>query len=143
MKLCAAFLALLLSVSTVHPSIAVTRIRDDWGGSVGEYLLKFTKIRDSGERVIIDGTCVSACTLVTIVPKERICVTERAALGFHAAWVDDPVGTSNEGTRLLLELYPPPIRSWINAHGGLSSRLMFLRGRELARLYSRCQDGRW
>ena len=29
----------------------VTRIRDDKGGSLGEYLLRFTKIRDSGERV--------------------------------------------------------------------------------------------
>jgi hypothetical protein len=56
----------------------VTRIRDDKGGSLGEYLLRFTKIRDSGERVIIDGDCLSAWTLVTIIPKERICVTQRA-----------------------------------------------------------------
>jgi hypothetical protein len=59
-------------------------IRDDMGGSLGNYLIMFTRLRDSGERVIIDGNCFSACTLVTIIPKERIYVTERAVLGFHA-----------------------------------------------------------
>ena len=49
----------------------------------------FAAIRDSGERVVIDGNCFSACTLVTaIIPKERICVTERAVFGFHAGWTD-------------------------------------------------------
>ena len=122
MKFCALLVGLLLGIGIVHPSLAVTRIRDDTGGSLGEYLLRFTRIRDSGERVIIDGSCFSACTLVTIIPKERICVTERAALGFHAGWIDDQKGmrpTSAEGTRLLFELYPPTIRSWINNHGGL------------------------
>jgi hypothetical protein len=120
----------------------VTRIRDDKGGSLGEYLLRFTKIRDSGERVIIDGNCLSACTLVTIIPKERICVTLGATLGFHGGWIDDNMGkrpTSAEGTRLLFELYPPTIRSWIDNHGGLGARVILLRGRELANLYPRCK----
>ena len=39
----------------------------------------------SGEKVIIDGPCLSACTLVlSTVPSNRICVTKRAVLGFHA-----------------------------------------------------------
>ncbi len=42
------------------------------------------KARDRKERVIIDGICNSACTLVLgIVPLNRICVTPRASLGFH------------------------------------------------------------
>lgn len=142
MNFCSLLLGLLLSIGIVHPSVAVTRIRDDKGGSLGEYLLRFTRIRDSGERVIIDGSCFSACTLVTIIPKERICVTERAALGFHAGWIDDQMGmrpTSAEGTRLLFELYPPTIRSWINHHGGLGVHMIVLRGRELANLYPRCE----
>src|SRR6516164_5176312 len=112
------------------------------GGSLGQYLLRFTKIRDSGERVIIDGTCFSACTLVTIIPKERICVTQRAVLGFHAGWVSDPNGdrvTSAEGTRVLFELYPSTIRSWINNHGGLGHRMILLRGHELTTIYPLCE----
>jgi len=51
-----------------------------------------------------------------MIPKERICITERAALGFHAGWISRQSGrpvVNPEGTRLLYELYPLPIRRWI------------------------------
>src|SRR6266852_8231180 len=101
MKLPVIPIGLLLSITIVHSSYALTRIRDDMGGPLGKYLRMFATIRDSGERVIIDGNCFSACTLVTaMIPEERICITERAALGFHAGWVDDQLGrrtVSSEG----------------------------------------------
>jgi len=134
--------SLLLSLALVHSSFAVTRIGDDLGGSLGTYLLMFTRLRDSGERIIIDGKCFSACTLVTIIPKERICVTQRAVLGFHAGWIDDQTGrqpTSKEGTSLLFELYPAIIRRWITDHGGLGTRMILLQGRELMTFYPPCQ----
>ena len=59
---------------------------------------------------MIDGACLSACTLVLgIVPRERICVTQRAMLGFHAAWMPGPAGKpvpSAVGTQALWEVYP-------------------------------------
>jgi len=134
--------SLLLSLALVHSSFAVTRIGDDLGGSLGTYLLMFTRLRDSGERIIIDGKCFSACTLVTIIPRERICVTQRAVLGFHAGWIDDQTGrqpTSKEGTSLLFELYPAIIRRWITDHGGLGTRMILLQGRELMTFYPPCQ----
>jgi len=134
--------SLLLSLALVHSSFAVTRIGDDLGGSLGTYLLMFTRLRDSGERIIIDGKCFSACTLVTIIPRERICVTQRAVLGFHAGWIDDQTGrqpTSIEGTSLLFELYPATIRRWITDHGGLGTRMILLQGRELMTFYPPCQ----
>jgi hypothetical protein len=142
MTFCAYLLGVFLSVTIVHPVYAATRIQNDMGGSLGQYLLKFTRIRDSGDRIIIDGNCFSACTLVTIIPKERICVTQRAVLGFHAGWIDDQTGrrsTSAEGTSTLFELYPTTIRNWITNHGGLSTRMMLLKGRELRSLYSLCE----
>jgi hypothetical protein len=135
-------IGLLLLMAVVHPSSAVTRIRDDMGGPLGSYLRMFATIRDSGERVIIDGNCFSACTLVTIIPKERICITKRAVLGFHAGWIDDQTGRqviSAEGTRLLYALYPPTIRDWITKHGGLGVRTILLKGRELAAFYPACE----
>ena len=37
------------------------------------------ELRKSGQRVVIDGTCASACTLVLgVIPHDRICVTSRA-----------------------------------------------------------------
>jgi hypothetical protein len=143
MKLPVVPVGLLLSIAIMHSAAAITRIQDDMGGPLGKYLLMFATIRDSGERVIIDGNCFSACTLVTaIVPKQRICITERAALGFHASWVDDRTGRpaiSAEGTRLLYQMYPPTIRNWITKNGGLGARTIILKGRELADFYPFCK----
>ncbi|MBV9564256.1 MAG: hypothetical protein JOY90_28020, partial [Bradyrhizobium sp.] len=61
---------------------AEVRILASPGGQVGDFLDLFETVRASGERVVIDGPCLSACTLVlSIVPSQRICVTRRAVLG--------------------------------------------------------------
>jgi hypothetical protein len=121
----------------------VVRITDDVGGRIGTYVEAYSAVRSSGERVIIDGTCLSACTLVLgIVPRDRICVTRRAMLGFHAAWMPGSNGRpvpSAIGTQALWEVYPPHLRRWINSRGGLSSKMIFLRGRELAAMYPTCR----
>src|ERR1700743_1213655 len=76
--------ALLFGLAS--PALADVRILASPGGEVGPFLDLFEGVRDSGERVVIDGPCLSACTLVlSIVPNDRICVTRRAVLGFHAA----------------------------------------------------------
>jgi hypothetical protein len=65
---------------------AELRILNDPGGEVSSYLRTFYQMRASGERIIIDGPCLSACTLLTgIVPRDHVCITNRAVLGFHAA----------------------------------------------------------
>ena len=100
-------------------------------------------MRASGERVVIDGPCLSACTLVLMtVPEERICVTRRAVLGFHAARSIDRRGrmyAEPEASHAVLESYPGPVRDWISRRGGLTSRMLLLRGRELAAIYPRCR----
>ena len=61
------------------------RIVSAFRGTVGSYLSFFSRVRQSGERVIIDGPRLSACTLVlSTIPRSRVCVTSRAVLGFHA-----------------------------------------------------------
>jgi hypothetical protein len=126
---------------------ATMRISDDIGGRIGAYVDQYSAIRASGERVVIDGVCLSACTLVLgIVPRHRICVTRRAMLGFHAAWMPGPQGKpvpSQVGTQALWDMYPANVRRWINSRGGLSSKMMFLRGRELLSMYPECHNGDW
>ena len=99
-------------------------------------------LRGSGERVVIDGPCLSACTmLLGVIPPERICVTPRARLGFHAAWHPGGNGqqvTSREATQLLMDIYPENVRHWIARRGGLSPRMMYLSGRELTAMYQTC-----
>jgi hypothetical protein len=123
-------------------ALADFRIRSDLGGQIGPYLRKYATVRDSGQQVVIDGRCVSACTLVVaVIPRERICVTSRAALEFHAAWKRDFFGrpvVHSDATRLLWSLYPPEILGWIRRNGGLNERTIVLRGRELSSLYRAC-----
>jgi hypothetical protein len=122
---------------------AEVRIVGDPGGEVSSYIHKFQGVRNSGQRVVIDGPCLSACTLLTaFIPKDHICVTKRAVLGFHAASYYDDASRSlvptRSGSRLVMRLYPAEIRSWIQRHGGLTPKLITLRGRELAGLYATC-----
>jgi hypothetical protein len=83
----AAATALVISTASIPSAMAVVRIKADPGGQIGPYLENLAALRSSGERVIIDGPCISACTMVLgVIPRDRICVTTRARLGFHAAW---------------------------------------------------------
>jgi hypothetical protein len=136
-------LAAALWLFASMPARADVRILSSPGGEVGPFLQLFEQVRDSGERVVIDGPCLSACTLVlSIVPSNRICVTRRAVLGFHAARSIDRRGRIYRepgATHLVLETYPPPIRNWIRRRGGLTSRLLLLRGRQLDAIYRICR----
>jgi len=138
----AALLGAAMAALTISNASAAVRIKADPGGQIGPYLENLVALRGSGERVIIDGPCLSACTMVLgVIPRERICVTSRARLGFHAAWHPGGNGqpvTSREATRLLMEIYPEQVRSWIKVRGGLSPKMMFLSGRELAAMYPTC-----
>ena len=137
------FFAAILGALALPPAQAEVRILASPGGQVGPFLDLFERVRDSGERVVIDGPCLSACTLVlSMVPNDRICVTRRAVLGFHAARSIDRRGrmyAEPEASELVLEAYPAPVRGWIRNRGGLSSRLLLLRGRELAAIYPSCR----
>ena len=114
----------------------------DVGGRIGTYVDKYQGVRSSGEMVIIDGFCASACTIVLgTVPHEKICVTSRARLGFHAAWDFGSHGrkmTNPEATQTLYSIYPVEVRRWIDQRGGLTPHLIFLSGRELAAMYRPC-----
>jgi len=129
--------------AAILPARAEIRILASPGGQVGPFLELFDRVRQSGERVVIDGPCLSACTLVLMmVPEERICVTRRAVLGFHAARSIDRRGrmyAEPEASRDVEAAYPAPVREWIVRRGGLTSRLLLLRGRELAAIYPRCR----
>ena len=138
-----ALLAALLCSCSLLPAQAEVRILASPGGQVGPFLDLFEGVRNSGERVVIDGPCLSACTLVlSLVPNDRICVTRRAILGFHAARSIDRRGrmyAEPEASEAVLEAYPAPVRSWIRRRGGLTSRLLLLRGRELTAIYPSCR----
>jgi hypothetical protein len=134
--------AMLLTLISVAPASAAVLISDDQGGQIGAYLAKYQALRASGDRVEIDGTCASACTmLLGVIPRDRICVTPRAVLAFHSAWTPTSEGKqiSSAGNFYLWSNYPSDVRKWIIAHGGLHSRIIYLSGRELTAMYPACK----
>ena len=128
-------IGLLLAATICNCAAAADyyRITRDYGGSIDQYKAKYAAIRDRGERVIIDGLCNSACTLVLgIVPLNRICVTPRASLGFHMAYYDLAATEgvkvlSYQGTQELMAHYPDNLKGWLSSQGGLSSEMKRLK----------------
>ena len=64
----AALAGALASALVTCAASADVRITGDPGGEVSSYVQKFTEIRDSGQRIVVDGPCLSACTLFTTLP---------------------------------------------------------------------------
>jgi hypothetical protein len=142
MKSLTALLAAIFLLAGLGASDAAVRIVEDGGGRMGAYVDKYQGVRGSGEMVIIDGYCASACTIVLgAVPHDKICVTSRARLGFHAAWDPGSNGrriTNPEATQTLYSMYPFEVRHWIDQRGGLTPHMIFLSGRELTAMYRPC-----
>ena len=62
-------------------------------------------------------------------------------LEFHAAWNPGSSGrkiTNPEATQTLYSMYPFEVRRWIDQRGGLTPRMIFLSGRQLAAIYRPC-----
>jgi hypothetical protein len=138
---------LLLSLLAASPARADLRITNDHGGYVEEYKAKYARIRDRHERVIIDGICNSACTLVFgIVPLNKVCVTPRASVGFHQAYYDKAFTfgikvTSSEGTSDLMSYYPDTVKAWIRRNGGLTTEMKKIKnGEDLWKIVDPCPE---
>jgi hypothetical protein len=140
-------LILVLALCTATPAAAEYRVRRDHGGLVEQYKAKYERLRVRKERVVIDGICNSACTLLLgIVPLNRICATPRASLGVHEAYIDKrwTAGVrvaSSSGTADLMSYYPPPLKDWIKRRGGLKPQMQHIKnGPELWAIIDPCPD---
>ena len=142
MKLLMGLLAAMLLLASAGTSHAVVRIANDRGGQIGRYVERYDQLRASGQTIIIDGLCASSCTIVLgAIPYNKICVTPKANLAFHAAWDFGARGRAIPNpwaTKDLFSMYPTQVRRWITSRGGLSPRTMFLRGRQLEAMYRPC-----
>jgi hypothetical protein len=146
MRLTKLFLLVTLALAWLFCSIERSKsevvVKNDRGGDVLQYYAKYQYLQARGERVVIDGDCLSACTLVLgLIAKNQRCFTRNARFGFHAAWdesgktqVENPIGTA-----IFLSVYPPEILHWINKHGGLNSKVIYLEGKALAAMYAPCR----
>ena len=111
----------------------------DDGGSVAKYLERYRTAVAGGATFRIDGRCRSACTLV-LIWADRVCVTERAALGFHQGR-DESGQRSQSASDRVMSLYPAPVREYISACGGLPPPwgTMWVSGSALRGLVKPCE----
>jgi hypothetical protein len=142
-----ALTTLILAPLCNFAAAADYRITQDYGGPIERYKAKYAAIRDRGERVIIDGVCNSACTLLLgIVPLNRVCVTPRASLGFHMPYYDmaatDGVKVvSYAGSADFMSYYPEGLKDWLNRHGGLTPDVKRIKnGPELWAIVDPCPE---
>jgi hypothetical protein len=79
--------------------------------------------------------------VIGMVPRDHVCVTPNAVLGFHAAFRRTETGTivaSTDATKFMMDAYPLAVRKWIKQRGGLTNQMIFLSGSELTALISSC-----
>jgi hypothetical protein len=140
----ALLIALLFAGIACNPEQAKSAvlIKNDGGGDIIQYVSKYLHLQLSGERVVIDQECLSSCTLALgLLAQDQRCFTKDARLGFHAARIE--LGASRMsnpiGTAFFWWVYPPEVRRWISEHGGLSDKVIYLEGKELAAMYRPCR----
>lgn len=129
------------------PKSMVERISADFGGSVSEYISKYTEFQQLNKQIKIEDVCISACTLVTsLVPPDRVCAQPWSLLGFHSAWIMTMAGPmfSFEGTRLMWNFYPVKVQELLKEKGWDGSKdephpsLVYLKGTDV---FKECKNG--
>jgi len=127
-----ALLIVILALTASAARAEEAEINGDYGGFLALYQAKWSKLAEQGGSVRIAGPCVSACTaLVGYLPRENICVTPNASLGFHLAI---PAFVTPD----LWKDYPPDIQTWITQNGGLSYRLLWLQAPDIYKFFHKC-----
>jgi hypothetical protein len=104
------------------PRAGVIVLQDQLGGIIPLYKRLFEVLEATGNNIEIRGVCASACTLVlSYIPKERLCFTKKAWLGFHQ-YSQMVSGMITEETikqsRADYDSYPQDIREWLEQKGG-------------------------
>ncbi|TNF19036.1 MAG: hypothetical protein EP318_16360 [Rhodobacteraceae bacterium] len=93
-------------------------VRNDHGGLIQSRATKVRRIRSTGQRVEIRGTCLSACTMY--LGAGNVCIAPNARFGFH--------GPSSFGRRLVAtdfekwsnvvaSHFKPELQSWFMSKG--------------------------
>lgn len=128
----------LLLLMTAAPAAAATKvIKNDRGGVIVKYIDRYKRDAELGTKFKILGNCASACTMITgIIPRDRVCVSEKATLGFHSGYV--PVlfwaWHSKDATQVMWSYYPLDVQAslvaakWNGAIGQRQRAMIYFKG---------------
>lgn len=139
--------------STPGPDLVIT---GDSGGLVSAYKTRAMKAKEDNLRIVIDGTCYSACLYyLSTYSSNRHCATERASLGFHGTYYIDGSGNivrsveldqlSIEQTNYFLDSLHPRLRDRYLSTGFPSvyqgdspSDMSIISGQEAIKILGKC-----
>ncbi len=139
----------MLAASILAPAASFAEdrtiyVRHDPGGDLGLYQVKAQVVRELNLKVVIDGVCASACTMLIGVPSTQVCVTKRAKLRFHRARLKKHVPNGRailrEANRMMLASYPAGVRNWIQQRGGLTDKMLTMESADVMRLFHKCNE---
>jgi hypothetical protein len=142
MKMFRSVLAILMVCICTLASAKTIHVTNDRGGLIVFYEARYRAAAARGDRFVIDGNCLSACTMaIGIFDSKHICATPRAVLGFHSAWLRTHRGKMEapEATDYMARWYTPAAKDWIARNGGLKADLIYLRGSELYGVVPACE----
>lgn len=126
----------------------VVIVHQDFGGRLYDYQARVDEYRGRKVMVRIEGDCASACTLLTALPRQHVCVGPEARLAFHQAYdpaspgdpqPEDIDNRDEAGTALFMRAYPKRLRAWLVERGGLTSHLLVLQGDVLRSMFRICR----
>lgn len=114
-------------------------IEDDAGGIIDTYAAQGRLAALGHVPVVVDGPCMSACTIFVDLDRVNVCVTQRALLGYHQGRMQKPDGTE---TFENIAYQTPGLEAYIAARGGLpepdKGHLLMLNFAEASRFYRPC-----
>ena len=134
-------LALLLTASPCYADCyagSTHIIKEDFGGSIPDYIDRYDNWKTNGDIPIIDGICASACAYVTRVP--LACASENGMFIFHEAYtVKHPDKSVSHQPHIYNEkirketfaLYPTFVQKELLRRGGLKKTWLFIRAEDL------------
>jgi hypothetical protein len=111
---------------------------DQHGGDVEEFAALYAAIRAEGQKVVIDGPCISACTIVASLPRDQVCITPRALFGVHLAVDDEGMPDPAYTAWAVKTYYPSALQDWIARHGGLTDVPKWIEYRDLLAIFRPC-----
>ncbi len=89
----------------------------DRGGSEVEYHQRGVQLAMAGRTIVVDGPCMSACTVMVSEQRARTCVTLHASFFFHLEKIPLYDARTGEDMRIRVS-YPSDIQHWVDTHGG-------------------------
>lgn len=115
------------------------RITNQPGGNVELHKWQAQIARDQNIKIVIDGKCNSACTIMVDRARPNVCVTPNAVLGFHQAYTFD-MSKKYLGREDIIGEYSAPMQRWIKANGGLPTEgLIYMRYDEARKIFPACR----